>query len=52
MSAIICGAIGLGRSREAGLGDGQAVAGVTLGIMGCVLYRVGGLVSLGLFLPV
>ncbi len=29
VSAIICGAIGLGRSREAGLGHGQAVAGVT-----------------------
>jgi hypothetical protein len=52
VSAIICGAIGLGRSREAGLGHGQAVAGVTLGIIGCVLYLVWGLVSLGLFLLV
>jgi hypothetical protein len=49
VAAIICGAIGLGRSREVGLGHGQAVAGVTLGIIGCVLYLVWGLLSLGLF---
>ena len=50
VAAIVFGAIGLGRSRETGLGHGQAVTGVTLGIIGCVLYLVWGLVSLGLFL--
>jgi hypothetical protein len=49
VTAIIFGAAGLNQSRETGSGHGQAVAGVTPGIIGCMLYLVWGVVSLGLF---
>ncbi len=50
VSAIIFGTVGLNQSRAACTGRGQAIAGVTLGIVGCVLYVIWGIVSLGLFL--
>ena len=49
VSAIVFGVIGLNRSRDTEIGRGQAVAGVTLGVIGCVLYLIWGIVSLGIF---
>ena len=49
VSAIIFGAAGLSQSQAAGTGRGQAIAAVTLGIVGCVLYVIWGILSLGLF---
>ena len=49
VSAIIFGAVGLNQSRETGIGHSQAVAGVTLGVIGCVLYLFWGIVSMGMF---
>jgi hypothetical protein len=48
VGAIIFGAVGLNQSRETGSGHGQAAAGVTLGIIGCALYLIWGVVSLGM----
>jgi len=47
--AIVFGAAGLTESQTTGTGRGQAAAGVTLGVLGLVLYLIWGIVSMGLF---
>jgi Protein of unknown function (DUF1559)/Domain of unknown function (DUF4190) len=45
--ALICGALGLSRSKQTGTGQGLAIAGLATGGVGCVL----GIISIGLLIP-
>ena len=48
--AIICGAIGLARVKETGTGKSTALAGLILGIVGCLVCPFA-LIGVGLLLP-
>lgn len=45
--AVIFGAVGISKAHRGAQGRGMAIAGLTLGCVGLLLYLIFGLVSLG-----